>query len=248
MGWEDLPFYGSTCGYRMVLVRISPQCVGVFGREYEMAKVENSPKGKDDTSAQTHVSVASRNSFSFQWGIKASWLLEIPLYGTAAFAWMQQINLFNLLQYNAMRSKTKRQRVNYFGLRTFCLILHSLCSSGWGSSVGSRSCCRCLSTDRRISRSTPQCTDVPVVPELAAFVALAELEFFRCSLHVGFIVCLFFLSCFFPKKASTLRLPCTLQVTELLMELHHVNSPGENIAPLPFYRREESEWIRFKYV
>lgn len=133
-------------------------------------------------------------------------------------------------------------------LRTVCItsdFLHSF-HLELGSSVGSRSCCRCLSSDRRISRSTPQRTDVPVVPELASLVAFAERSilsmFFTCYLLV-----LFVFQFFFPFFASTLSLPCTLQVTELLMELHHVNSPGENIAPLPFHRREESEWIQFKY-
>lgn len=95
-------------------------------------------------------------------------------------------------------------------LRTVCItsdFLHSF-HLELGSSVGSRSCCRCLSSDRRISRSTPQRTDVPVVPELASLVAFAERSilsmFFTCYLLVLFVF-QFFFSLFCVYSESTMH-------------------------------------------
>lgn len=196
MGWEDLPFYGSTCGYRILLVHISPQCVGVFIREYEMAKVENSPNGKDDTFAQTHVSVASRNSFSFQRASKQADLLKSHCMVLQLLGGCSILICYNTIPWAVGQS------VNSITSDILpCIRL--------GSSAGVRSCCRCISTDCRISRSTPKCT----CPRACLVAFLCLFDPFRSFCHFlpfdpfdPFAFCRLFFNFF-----SDMRLPCTLQ-------------------------------------
>ena len=243
MRWEDIPFYGSTCGYRMLLVRISPQCVGVFRREYEMAKVENSPKGKDDTSAQTHVSVASRNSFFNEASKQADFLKSHCMVLQLLGGWSI---LIYLICYNTMpcavgqSDSITSNSLHHFGL--FAFVSFGIRFFSWKQIVLPMPFV--WSSDLALH---PSAHGRPSCPRACLSCRLCRKKHPFDVFYMLSSCTLCFSMFFFPFFASTLSLPCTLQVTELLMELHHVNSPGENIAPLPFHRREESEWIQFKY-